>query len=685
MFFSRKFFLIGIIGLFTQHALLGMQAPLQVALTEHDQKYYTTYLELAQEILKDYYKNQSNTLNPKILLKIAQFHNKIFPLSNGVLQKSDAQALSLLGSGNDNLLMVINKKSDNTLRTQTYTGILQLAATLTNPNKFLEGALNRQAELKELAANNHLRTRIQNTIRSKITPAHETHIFQLFGQQHNELPEAQRRHYFQNQILSHFDTSPSALTTSIMLNKIWYWFFSIIQGIVTVPLIGKIDPLLKNPHQVTSILKETAVEMKERGAMFLESIYFSVNIYAMLKLIKKIKNEEGKFAACTNTIAMYLQIFHLINGFIANKRYVQYYEPGQQEIETSIKVISDIMDVIEELIEIPSESLQPQIQAIRDWFKNSVEYRFLHTELSKLKSEKITDRLNRPGQLLALHKIIFNNKNLFEVFIKNVLRLIGFFDAKCALAEYIGQHVNNAEKPISFVTFNNKLHINLKNSWAPIFTGAHPVLNSIELGGNSPRNMLLIAPNSSGKSSLMKTVMLNALTAQIAGFVTAQAGSSMPCFDLLSCYMNVKEDPSAGLSTGAAQAAGLQEMKRNIAQGHAHKLIIIDEPLSGTPEWLAQKFICTDADHNPSLLTLLDLKPNVLSIIATHFKSINVEDKKSFGLYHMKIEKNEDNIMFCPSYELVPGDHPWWFNESSTAQTMRAIFAQWYLAKMHGN
>ena len=113
------------------------------------------------------------------------------------------------------------------------------------------------------------------------------------------------------------------------------------------------------------------------------------------------------------------------------------------------------------------------------------------------------------------------------------------------------------------------------------------------------------------------------------------------------------------------------------------KLIIIDEPLSGTPEWLAQQFICNDSPENPSLFSWLEMKPNVLSIIATHFKSVNVEGKKSFGMYHMRIDKDEDTNTFIPRYSLVPGDHPWWFNESAIAKQNRNVFAKWYLSKIH--
>ena len=224
-----------------------------------------------------------------------------------------------------------------------------------------------------------------------------------------------------------------------------------------------------------------------------------------------------------------------------------------------------MFDVIEEVSQLKDHHFWPTDAAIAPFkaatYGNTTvnAYSYFHTKLKELKSTTYADRLLRPGRLLALYKEITNNTSLTHYFI-GMLKVIGNWDAYCALAEYIAAHKDNHEKPVSFAD-RSVVQIDLKNSWAPVFTGSKPVLNTISLGGQAPRNMLLVAPNSSGKSSIMKTAMINAITFQVGGFVAAQQGSQMPIFVTLGSYMNIKEDPKAGLSTGAAQAAGLQELK----------------------------------------------------------------------------------------------------------------------------
>ena len=685
MNFSRALMCVTFV-LFACNSLVGMQMP--IARNEEQQRYYMHYTDVATDIIQDYYRSTNRNIDPGLLGKTAEMFGYFYP--SYVLRKADARSLSLLGCSDDNLLSAINRRADNSNRTQSLSGTLQLGAMLVNPQSAQALVTTRQSCLKELATNTEKREAIRAIIQKGFNNKHHEYVlYDLLMQPRRELPEEQRRHYFQNLLLQRLNTNPKVLNAAIIGTKLWYilWFYANAYGVF--PCMGALDRILKDPAAAKEIFKATMHEIKENGKNLSGSLYRLVNIYAMLRMYQQFKVEKGTLTACTNVVGDYCNAASLVgNAFIGPVTYEQQYGPGQQQIENYISTISTLCDVIEQVFAI-TEAGTPFWPSDCTRIHTSESYKNLRAKLKQISSNTYADRLARPGRVLALYKEITDSKQRFISDLITLLKVIGTIDAYCALAEYISEHLNDQHKPISFVNFTRSLGIDLKNSWAGVFNGTRPTLNTIQLGKDAPRNMLLVAPNSSGKSSVMRTAMINAVTAQVAGFVTAQEGSEMPFFNLLGCYMNVKEDPSSGLSTGAAQVNGLEELKKLILQPRFSSnsmFVIIDEPLSGTPEWLAQKLICTDMPNgSPSLCLALERNPNVLSVIATHFKTVQVEDKKSFGAYHMKIDPADENRqIFIPRYALAHGDHPWWFNESSDAEQMRKNFSNWYLAKITG-
>ena len=686
---NRISYFFFIVCLATRFAL-GMNLPQPVAVNNFEAHYYTSYNDLVADILGDYHSANyaiQNQFNPPTLSSVAKNLGLVSP--KRILRKVDARALSLLGCGNDNLLQTINRKNDGSYRTKTNTGMLQLANVLTNPTDSYHEIKARQLCLQELAHNSAHRKEIRKVIASGLK-SYERMIYNLFDQ-NNELPETQRQLYFQNTLLRTLNTNPTALNTLIAANRVWESTWPLVNLELTVPCMAGLDKIFKQPSATFSILKETGQDLKTSLNRYYNCFNYKINLPAIYKKFQETKSKEGLFSACTNLISSPLSAaclsFMAIGG---QKNYNSRIEPGKQEIELYIKAIANLFEVFEKISSFKNvqwaQDSKPDLlfrcTPLTAYKTYGNAYYYLSAKLKEINSTKIFDRLARSGRLLALYKEIANKT--YNDWLIHMLKIIGNWDAYCALAEYIADHLNDKDTPVSFAADSPEIY--LQDSWNPLSAGNKPVLNTIRMGGKSPRNMLLVAPNSSGKSSIMKDVMISAITNQVGGFVAATEGSQMPQFSLLGSYMNVKEDPSAGLSTGMAQAIGLQELKKMICEeGNKLKLLIIDEPLSGTPEWLAQQFICNDEGQTASLFTMLDLKPNVFSIVATHFKSVNVADKKSFGMYHLQLDQLDGGKTFIPRYTLIAGDHPWWFKDSAEAEQCRQNFARWYREKINSH
>ena len=309
----RRIFSLLILSIFTSNLVSAMivsteSTPVGITWYTHQDQHYASYNELATDILSDYFRADlatQETVNLTMLKSIAN-HLGQLPGSNNVLRKSDARALSILGCTDGNLLNALNKDENGNHRTLTYTGMLQLANMLTNPEINSPMITSRQKCLQELSTNNTLRTEIQMKL-SKLINC-EPAIYNLFEQNKGELPELQRRHYFQNMIIlnrifnTDLNTSPKILNTSILLTKAWYacWLYASMYSLP--PFLAMFNKILKEPGSTAQYFKEASREVKLNVIDIMNNVYLTANLYALYKSYKEIKENKGTLTACTQTI-----------------------------------------------------------------------------------------------------------------------------------------------------------------------------------------------------------------------------------------------------------------------------------------------------------------------------------------------------------------------------------------------
>ena len=167
------------------------------------------------------------------------------------------------------------------------------------------------------------------------------------------------------------------------------------------------------------------------------------------------------------------------------------------------------------------------------------------------------------------------------------------------------------------------------------------VTNDITLDA-SQLNCILTGPNTGGKSTVIKGVMLNALMAQTIGMAPTENLTITP-FSKLSCHMNISDDIGKGDSLFAADVKfGKKRVQvvRDLKEGEL-SFTITDEAFTGT----------TPADGEEIAMYFakrLGSYTNSASISATHFgkmAQLETENNGTFRNYHLEILRNPDNSL----------------------------------------
>lgn len=198
----------------------------------------------------------------------------------------------------------------------------------------------------------------------------------------------------------------------------------------------------------------------------------------------------------------------------------------------------------------------------------------------------------------------------------------------------------------------------IKNQYYPALIGqgggsgggcaaAEPVKNTVSLN----KSMIITGPNASGKTTAIKTTLLNIIfTQQIgAGFYD---GCSLVPYTHIHSYLNIP-DTSNRDSLFQAEARRCKEIitavSDNDADAGARHFAIFDELFSGTN---AKESIKT----GQSFLKYLGRREHVDFVMTTHFTEICRNLKKNTAIRMLQMETNpKENGEFEYTYKMQPG------------------------------
>ena len=203
---------------------------------------------------------------------------------------------------------------------------------------------------------------------------------------------------------------------------------------------------------------------------------------------------------------------------------------------------------------------------------------------------------------------------------------------------------NISNKQINFATFTDKnAKSTFKNNYYASLKDAAPIKNNINLN----KNMIVTGPNASGKTTILKSTLINVIVTQQFGCGFYDSAKLKP-FKYIHCYLNIP-DTSGRDSLFQAEARRCKEIldviKMNKKDGH---FCVFDELYSGTnPEEAV-----TSAT---AFMEYVIKNPNVYCMLTTHFVEIcnKLKTNKSVTNCNMLTTKVGNRLKY--TYKLAEG------------------------------
>ena len=200
----------------------------------------------------------------------------------------------------------------------------------------------------------------------------------------------------------------------------------------------------------------------------------------------------------------------------------------------------------------------------------------------------------------------------------------------------IKENINN--KVIHKIKYKNKDNCcKMKKIYHPSID--KPVKNNIDLKNNK----IITGPNASGKTTLLKTLLINVILSQQYGFGYYDSGTLNP-YQHIHCYLNIP-DTSGRDSLFQAEARRCKEIIDSIENNEDDRHIcIFDELYSGTNPYEA-------VSSAYGFLKYIKKNKNVNFLLTTHFIKLChlLEKEKEIENCRMKSEIND----YKPTYHYI--------------------------------
>jgi DNA mismatch repair ATPase MutS len=207
-----------------------------------------------------------------------------------------------------------------------------------------------------------------------------------------------------------------------------------------------------------------------------------------------------------------------------------------------------------------------------------------------------------------------------------------------------GLQNNIEERKINYATFINKNKKSIfKKSYYACLKNSNPVKNTIKF----KNNIIITGPNASGKTTILKSTLINIILTQQFGCGFYDSAQFAP-FNHIHCYLNIP-DTSGRDSLFQAEARRCKEILDNINEYKTDThFCVFDELYSGTNPDEAE----TSAT---AFMLYLQKYKNVSSLLTTHFIKVCKKLEKVKGIQNNKMvtEKKENKLKY--TYKLEYG------------------------------
>jgi DNA mismatch repair ATPase MutS len=241
-------------------------------------------------------------------------------------------------------------------------------------------------------------------------------------------------------------------------------------------------------------------------------------------------------------------------------------------------------------------------------------------------------KIKEIGDIMHIFYELYNNEIYTHAFLYS-FGFHGYFTMMCHF------NTNIVDNKISKTKFIKKGKPIFKKMYYPKFINEHSdeiVKNDCKLN----KNMIITGPNASGKTTTLKTALINIILSQQFGYGCFDSLNLSP-YDLFHCYLNIP-DTSGRDSLFQAEAKRCKEIIDCVEEDHDKThFCIFDELYSGTnPE----EAVISGA----AFMDYIVKNKNVTCLLTTHYVKLCKKLAKNPHLknYNMKTIITNDNIKY---------------------------------------
>lgn len=319
-----------------------------------------------------------------------------------------------------------------------------------------------------------------------------------------------------------------------------------------------------------------------------------------------------------------------------------------RSMQSILELLSGYKDIREAV-----PTLSSALERIKTGSKASKKFNSLNNLLRKPSLKKEQSSLFAPaGDYLVANSLLGSEKIQAEY--APILHVIGLIDSYVGFAEKMIAHKHFPSKYCfaQLIDSKEKPQLIAKEFWNPFIDQKKAVTNSISLGTETMRNMLLSGPNTAGKSTTMKALMIAIILAQSYGIAPAKSFSLTP-FSKLMTYLNITDDTAAGISLFKAEtmrASALIDTLEKLSKDQ-FAFVLVDEIFTGTAPEKAKELAYR-------FYKKLNTFKSAIFVAATHFRRLETLEKETGGQiknYHLDAIVDEKGIVKRYTYKLVPG------------------------------
>lgn len=255
----------------------------------------------------------------------------------------------------------------------------------------------------------------------------------------------------------------------------------------------------------------------------------------------------------------------------------------------------------------------------------------LKNKISQISEYKLSfKKIFEIGHILKYFYEIYENKDYNDALLYS-FGFNGYIDC------IEGLQNNVEERKINFAEFTNKKKKNsFKNNYYAVLKNNDPVKNNIKLD----KNIIITGPNAAGKTTVLKSVLINVILTQQFGCGFYDSSKFKP-FKYIHCYLNIP-DTSGRDSLFQSEARRCKEILDIIDNNKKDlHLCVFDELYSGTnPE---EAIISSTA-----FMEYLAKNKYVSSMLTTHFINVceKLDNNKNITNYHMDVTKKNNKITY---------------------------------------